>query len=85
MKKTASLKWIGLLMGLVVLGVIVKASTERFQPEFIDRRQVLKTAVTQDSSYDQRTNHMEYESFTMDPIQGVQTPFQVNQYKAYVP
>jgi uncharacterized membrane-anchored protein YhcB (DUF1043 family) len=84
-KKFSAMKWVALAVGLLVLGVVVRSATERFQPEFLDKRQVLKTAVTQDSSYSQQTNHMQQEAFTMEPIRGTQSPFQVNQYRAYLP
>jgi hypothetical protein len=39
---------------------------------------------TEDSSYAQRTNHFDPAPYTMGPIQGMETPFQVNQYRSYV-
>ena len=57
---------------------------ERFQPEFLDKRQVDNTVAVENSSYAQTTNHMQYAPYSMAPIQGMETPFQVNQYKAYV-
>ena len=73
-----------LLIALVALAFVLYASRERFQPEFEDRRQVEKTVATEDSSYTQQTNHIQYGPANMGSIQGMETPFQVNQYKAYV-
>lgn len=72
---------------LLVLGFAVMKTTEGFgtQPEFLNKEQVLKTVLTEDSSYAQQTNHMNPASFTMGPLAGVQSPFQVNQYRAYIP
>jgi len=38
----------------------------------------------EDSSFDQKTNHMDPAPYTLGPIAGNETPFQVNQYRAYV-
>ena len=74
------------VLSLLALGVVlVMNSKERFQPEFLDKTQVRQTIRNEDSSYAQTTNHMSYAPYSMGPIQGMQTPFQVNQYKAYVP
>lgn len=69
---------------MAVLGFVLYASRERFQPEFLDKRQVAKTVATENSHYDQMTNHMSPGSYSMGPAAGMQTPFQVNQYKAYI-
>jgi hypothetical protein len=69
---------------LIVLGFVLWKTTERFQPEFLDRKQVLKTVNSEDSSYEQRTNHMDAAPFSMGPIAGAPSPFQVNQYRAYI-
>jgi hypothetical protein len=74
-----------LLVGaLVVLGFILRSQTERFQPQFLDTRQTQRTVATDRSSYDQTTNHLEMGRFSMGPIEGSATPFQVNQYRAHV-
>ena len=69
---------------MVVLALVLWATRERFQPEFLDKRQVQKTVAMEDSSYTQQTNHMMYGHADMGSVSGMQTPFQVNQYKAYV-
>ncbi len=69
---------------LILLGFVLWKNTERFQPEFIDKRQVLKTVGVENSSYDQRTNHMDQGHYSMGPIGGTPSPFQVNQYRAHI-
>jgi hypothetical protein len=77
-------QWLFLVAGLVVLGWVL-ASRERFQPEFLDYSQVNRTLSKENASYDQATNHMRPRSASLGSVHGMQTPFQVNQYKAYVP
>jgi hypothetical protein len=74
-----------LVVALFVLMLVLYLGRERFQPEFLDKSQVRKTVSTQRSSYEQMTNHMDPAPVQMGPIQGMQTPFQVNQYKSFVP
>ena len=75
---------------LLVVAVILVAlawqtfSRERFQPEFLDKTQEKVRLATENSSYAQTTNHVDPAPFNMGPIPGIETPFQVNQYKAYV-
>jgi hypothetical protein len=38
----------------------------------------------ENSSYDQRTNHMDQGHYSMGPIEGTPSPFQVNQYRAHI-
>lgn len=52
--------------------------------KFADLRGVVRTDTTMDSSYQQRTNHMPAPMVMSPPLEGIQTPFQVNAYKAYV-
>lgn len=73
-----------LVLALAVVGYVLYVSRERFQPEFLDKRQVQKTVAVEDSHYNQVTNHMSPGSYSMGPVAGMETPFQVNQYKAYV-
>ena len=82
MKKTSP--WLFLVVGLLLVGMVLWKTTEKFQPEFLDRTQIAKTIAVEDSSFDQRTNHMDPSPFSMGPIEGTQTPLQVNQYRAYV-
>jgi hypothetical protein len=74
-----------LVIAIVFLGLILlMRPKERFQPEFLDKSQVQKTVAVEDSSYSQTTNHADPAPYSMGPIQGVETPFQVNQYRAFV-
>jgi hypothetical protein len=69
---------------LILLGFVLMKNTERFQPEFLDKRQVRKTVGVEDSSYEQMTNHMDYASYSMGPIEGTPSPFQVNMFRAHI-
>jgi hypothetical protein len=73
-----------LVAALLVLGFVVMKQTERFQPEFLDKTQVQKTVSVEDSSYEQMTNHMNLAPYSMGPLAGSPSPFQVNQYRAYI-
>lgn len=68
----------------VVLWSVMTRFSEPFVPEFLEQSGVAQTAKTRDSSYEQRTNHMPQPPGTAVPIQGVQSPFQVNQYKSFI-
>ena len=72
------------VIALAVLAFVLHTTRERFQPEFLDKRQVRTTVAHEDSSYNQQTNHMNPAHYHMGPVSGMQSPFQVNQYKAYV-
>jgi hypothetical protein len=74
-----------LVVALFVLIAVLYLGRERFQPEFLDKRQVQRTVATENSSYEQMTNHMNPSPVSIGPVQGMQSPFQVNQYKSYVP
>jgi hypothetical protein len=76
--------WLFLTAGLLLLALVLWKSRERFEPEFLDRAQIARTVAVEYSSYDQTTNHMEPAEYSNGPIEGVETPFQVNQYRAYV-
>jgi hypothetical protein len=74
-----------LVVALFVVMLVLYLGRERFQPEFLDKSQVDRTVATETSSYEQLTNHMNPAPVQIGPLNGVQTPFQVNQYKSYVP
>ena len=76
--------WILLAAGVLVISLVLMKSRERFQPEFLVRTQIGKTIAVEDASYDQQTNHMNPSPYSTGPLNGIQTPFQVNQYRAYV-
>ena len=73
-----------LLAGLAVLAFVLYTTRERFQPEFLDKTQVQTTVAHETSSYEQETNHASPYRANMGSVPGFETPFQVNQYKAYV-
>jgi hypothetical protein len=76
--------WLLLAAALLVIVLVMLKSKERFQPEFLDRTQIAKTIAVEDSSYDQKTNHMNPTPFALGAIAGIETPFRVNQYTSYV-
>jgi len=77
--------YIWFALALLVIFLVMRVSVqEKFQPEFLDKTQVRKTVATEDSSYAQRTNHVDPAPYSMAPVQGMQSPFQVNQYRAYI-
>ena len=76
-------QWLFLLGAIFVL-VFVLMGRENFRPEFLDKSQERRTVAAEDSHYEQYTNHMSPSSVSMGPIVGMETPFQVNQYKAFV-
>lgn len=77
--------YIWFALALLVVFLVMRVSVqEKFQPEFLDKTQVRKTVAVEDSSYAQRTNHMDPAPYSMGPVQGMETPFQVNQYRAYI-
>jgi hypothetical protein len=76
--------WVFLLAALLIVGAVVATSVEKFQPEFLDRTQIAKTIAVEDSSYDQRTNHLDPAPYSTASVQGIETPFQVNQYTSYM-
>ena len=47
-------------------------------------RGIQRTDATIDSSYAQRTNHMPAPVVVSPPLEGIETAFQVNAYRAYV-
>jgi hypothetical protein len=75
--------WFAVALVLIYLAMRVSVQ-EKFQPEFLDKTQVRTTVATEDSSYAQRTNHVQPAPYSMGPIQGMETPFQVNQYRSYI-
>ena len=70
----------------IVLGFAVRKVTEGFgtEAEFLDKKQVLKTVLTEDSSYAQQTNHMNPSQVELGPIPGVPSPFRVNMFHANI-
>ena len=80
-----------LLVLLVAMAVVwlvwvqfFSSEAKRPDPKFQDPRGIVRTDMTMDSSYDQRTNHMPPPKVVSPPLEGIQTPFQVNAYRAYL-
>lgn len=76
--------WLLLIGALLVLALVMMKTTERFQPEFLDKAQVRKTVAVENSSYVQTTNHADPTPYSLGPIVGIETPFRVNQYTSYI-
>ena len=77
-------KWLLLAAGLLLIALVMMKTTERFQPEFLDKAQVRKTVAVENSSYEQMTNHVDPAPYSMGPVQGIETPFRVNQYTSFI-
>ena len=75
---------VGMLAVWLAWSTFFSSEAKRPDPEFKDMRGVERTDATIDSSYAQRTNHMPAPVVVSPPIEGIQTPFQVNAYRAYV-
>ena len=76
--------WLFLAAAILVIALVMMKSRERFQPEFLVKDQVRKTVAVENSSYNQVTNHADPAPFSLGPVAGNETPFQVNQYRAFV-
>jgi hypothetical protein len=84
MMKVSPMIYFALAIGVLGYVVAIASTREKFVAEFIDTKQEGRTNDLADSSYSQRTNHFVPAPFPMGPIEGVQSPFQVNQYKAFI-
>jgi hypothetical protein len=73
---------IAVLVSLIL--VLTKNKRETFVPQFLDQRNVEKTAKTRKSSYAQETNHFVPMKNPEQPIQGSETPFRVNMVNSYM-
>jgi hypothetical protein len=70
---------------LVTVYFVVKTfRMEKFQPEFLDKGNVIATVDNQHSSHRQTTNHVDPAPYETAPIPGKETIFQVNQFKSYM-
>jgi hypothetical protein len=77
---------VGLVVAfLVVVYILSLSSKETFTKELTDTSQQKRAIEFEDSSYVQSTNHFDPAAYSMGPLEGTQTPFQVNQFKSYVP
>ena len=77
-----------LLLGMVAVGLawstFFSSEAKRPDPPFEDMRGIQRTDATIDSSSAQRTNHMPAPVVVSPPLEGIETAFQVNAYRAYV-
>lgn len=75
------------IVGLVVvLAAVSYFSREHYVPEFLDQTNVKRTQEKSVSSYDQSTNAVKIDGhFDAPPIQGMESPFRVNQFNSYIP
>jgi len=69
---------------VAVYFVVKRFGAEKFQPEFLDKGNVIATVENQNSSYRQTTNHVDPAPYETAPIPGKETIFQVNQFKSYM-
>ena len=72
------------VFAIVVVVMFQVRPDMRVQPEFLDKTQEAHTVAVEDSSYRQATNHMDPAPYSTEPVVGHETPFQVNQYRAFV-
>ena len=79
--------WLSLTVaGILVYCAMTYFSRQHFVPEFLDQGNVEKTQAGSVSSYRQETNFVRPDGrFDAPPIQGVESPFRVNQFNSYIP
>jgi hypothetical protein len=77
---------LGLAIAAIVLSLVMsnKEKFENIDYYGGDHVQKNQTISTEDSSYAQRTNSMPPPPIVSPPLTGQPTPFQVNQWNAYV-
>ena len=78
------LELIVLAVAVIVLIGILTRHIEPFQPEFLEQSGVKRTHDTKDSSYEQRTNHTIPQPGFAYPKDGMESPFRVNAFNAFV-
>lgn len=79
-----TLLFVGLVVLVVLFLVLRRTKQETFVPQFLDQRNVEKTAKTRKSSYAQETNHFVPMENPQEPIQGSETQFRVNMFNSYM-
>lgn len=84
MMKVSPMIYFAVAVGVLGYVLAIASTREKFETRFVDTKQEGRTIDLEDSSYSQRTNHFVPAPFSMGPIAGVQSPFQVNQYKAFI-
>ena len=75
---------IAILAGVLLIWAALSRYSEPFVPEFLEQSGVKRTADTKHSSYEQRTNHMVPVAGPSVPLDGVESPFRVNAFNAFM-
>lgn len=70
-----------IILGLVVAGALVWLAVSR-SSHTVARTVTMKQEPA--SSYEQKTNHLPTPRYDMGPVPGVESPFRVNMYQAYI-
>jgi lipopolysaccharide export system protein LptC len=68
-----------IILGLIVAAVLVWLAVSRTVPRTAAVKQQEPA-----SSYEQKTNHLPTPRYDMGPVPGVESPFRVNMYQAYI-
>jgi len=84
LEKIFGLHYILALVAIIAIIVILSKKKETFVSEFLDRSNEKKTSMTRASSYAQETNHFRPTPTEPEPISGMETPFRVNMFNAYI-
>ena len=71
------------LIGLAVAALVVLFVLSRGSPVPVKVELAGIDQTKPSSSYEQKTNHFPMPSYDMGPIQGSESPFQVNQWLSY--
>ena len=81
---TSVLVLLAAVLVLWLAWVYFSPQVQRPDVRFFDQKQDARTIAVEDSSYQQRTNHMPRPPIIAVPPAGIETPFQVNAYKAHL-
>jgi len=74
-----------LIIVLVVAGALVwLAVSSRSAQTVVRDKAMLQQQQESASSYEQTTNHFPRPSYDLGPVAGVESPFRVNMYQAYI-
>jgi hypothetical protein len=78
------IEFIFIIAGVLLVWYLSTKTQETFVPEFLDQTNVMRTAETSHSSYEQKTNHVIPTPYAQDPVPGTETPFRVNMFNSYM-
>jgi len=76
--------FLAVLVGIALIAWCLNAK-EGFTAEVVDRTNVERTIDTEKSSYAQQTNHVVPTRPLEEPLDGIETPFRVNQWTSFQP